>query len=132
MANRLFQGVIHQMRDTIDRTIGVVDDSGMAIACSDLVRCGELRENITAEQITGPAGAEGFTGKRLLLIDEGCDEEELGRRDVAVGAGNARNLDLRGIIEQSSGVNLRDGGRRLGVGVYGVLLEAEMEGQIVE
>ena len=61
MANRLFQGVIHQMRDTIDRTIGVVDDSGMAIACSDLVRCGELRENITAEQITGPAGAEGFT-----------------------------------------------------------------------
>ena len=25
MSNRLFQGVIHQMKDTIDRTIGVID-----------------------------------------------------------------------------------------------------------
>ena len=61
MSNRLFQGVVHQMRDTIDRTIGVVDESGIAIACSDLTRCGEVCESITAEQITGAAGAEGFT-----------------------------------------------------------------------
>lgn len=25
MSNRLFQGVIHQMRDAVDRTIGVID-----------------------------------------------------------------------------------------------------------
>ena len=29
MSNRLFQGVIHQMRDSIDRTIGVIDDEGI-------------------------------------------------------------------------------------------------------
>ena len=28
MSNRLFQGIINQMRDAVDRTIGVVDDQG--------------------------------------------------------------------------------------------------------
>jgi len=36
MSNRLFQGVIHQMRDSIDRTIGVIDESSVIIACSEL------------------------------------------------------------------------------------------------
>ncbi|MBQ4312809.1 MAG: helix-turn-helix domain-containing protein [Clostridia bacterium] len=54
MSNRLFQSVVHQMRDTIDRTIGVVDETSVAIACSDLPRCGEVCEGVTAEQIAGP------------------------------------------------------------------------------
>ena len=41
MSNRLFQGIIHQMKDAIDRTIGVVDASGTIICCSDLRRIGE-------------------------------------------------------------------------------------------
>ncbi len=53
MSNRLFQSVVHQMRDTIDRTIGVVDDTGVVIACSDLVRVGEVNSSITAEQVSG-------------------------------------------------------------------------------
>ena len=36
MSNRLFQGVIHQMRDAIDRTVGVVDATGSVISCSEL------------------------------------------------------------------------------------------------
>ena len=36
MSNRLFQGVVHQMRDTIDRVIGVIDETAAIIACSDL------------------------------------------------------------------------------------------------
>ena len=44
MSNRLFQGVIHQMRDSIDRVIGVVDDTATVIACSDLTRIGETSE----------------------------------------------------------------------------------------
>ena len=28
MSNRLFQGVIHQMKDAIDRVIGVIDENG--------------------------------------------------------------------------------------------------------
>ena len=34
MSNRLFQGIIHQMRDTVDRVIGVLDENGSVIACS--------------------------------------------------------------------------------------------------
>ena len=28
MSNRLFQGVIHQMRGAIDRTVGIIDETG--------------------------------------------------------------------------------------------------------
>ena len=43
MSNRLFQGIIHQMRDAVDRVIGVIDDNGVIIACSELVTIGEMR-----------------------------------------------------------------------------------------
>ncbi len=51
MSNRLFQGIIHQMRDTIDRTIGVVDESSVIIACSELGKIGEVCEEITPEEL---------------------------------------------------------------------------------
>lgn len=41
MANRLFQGVIHQMKDSIDRIFGVVDENYTIIACSELGKIGE-------------------------------------------------------------------------------------------
>ena len=41
MSNRLFQGLIYQMRDTVDRMIGVIEESSTIIACSDLSRIGE-------------------------------------------------------------------------------------------
>ena len=50
MSNRLFQGVIYQMRDAIDRTIGVVDETSVTIACSELGRIGEVCEDVMAEQ----------------------------------------------------------------------------------
>ena len=41
MSNRLFQGVIHQMKDSVDRTFGVIDENSTIIACSDLGKIGE-------------------------------------------------------------------------------------------
>ena len=41
MSNRLFQGVIHQMKDYIDKTFGVIDNDLTIIACSELGRIGE-------------------------------------------------------------------------------------------
>lgn len=41
MSNRLFQSVIHQMKDAVDRSFGVIDESFTVIACSDLGRIGE-------------------------------------------------------------------------------------------
>ncbi len=65
MSNRLFQGVIHQMRDAIDRTIGVIDETSVVIACSELGRIGEVIESVTAETLgsTAPFVINGHTFK---------------------------------------------------------------------
>lgn len=44
MSNRLFQGVIHQIKDAIDRTVGIIDENYIVIACSDLSKIGETHE----------------------------------------------------------------------------------------
>ena len=49
MSNRLFQGVIHQMTEATDRSIGVIDESGTVIACSELGRIGEARPRVREE-----------------------------------------------------------------------------------
>lgn len=46
MPNRLFQSIINQMREVVDRTIGVVDEGGTVIACSELGQIGELRKGV--------------------------------------------------------------------------------------
>ncbi len=49
MSNRLFQGVIHQMKDTIDRVIGVIDENSVIISCSELIKIGETRQGVRDE-----------------------------------------------------------------------------------
>ncbi len=46
MSNRLFQSVIHQMKEAIDRALGIIDENGTVIACSELVRMGEDKKDI--------------------------------------------------------------------------------------
>lgn len=65
MSNRLFQGVIHQMKDSIDKTFGVIDENFTIIACSEL---GKIGENLNLSDIT--FGAEtvkalGYTFKTV-------------------------------------------------------------------
>ena len=52
MSNRLFQGVIHQMKDAVDRAIGVIDDTSVVIACSELGRIGEVIDSVTTETLS--------------------------------------------------------------------------------
>ena len=40
MSSRIFQGVIVQMKDATTRCIGVVDEQGFVIACSELSMIG--------------------------------------------------------------------------------------------
>ena len=47
MPNRLFFGIINQMKEVIDRTIGVIDENYAVIACSDLGAIGEVREELS-------------------------------------------------------------------------------------
>jgi len=49
MSNRLFQGIIHQMKDAVDRVIGVIDDNGIIISCSDLAKIGGTRQGVRDE-----------------------------------------------------------------------------------
>lgn len=59
MSNRLFQGVILQLRDAVGCTIGVADETGSIIACSDLGKIGEVL----------PGLAERFTDSELFRLD---------------------------------------------------------------
>lgn len=49
MSNRLFQNVVHQMRDTIDNVIGVIDENASIIACSDLSKIGTTNEFVSLD-----------------------------------------------------------------------------------
>ena len=55
MSNRLFQKIVHQMRESIDRVIGVVDEGATVIACSDLAKIGETFEYLSLGQSEGAA-----------------------------------------------------------------------------
>ncbi len=46
MPNRLFLGIVNQMKEVIDRTFGVLDETFAVVACSDLGRMGETYEGL--------------------------------------------------------------------------------------
>lgn len=64
MSNRLFQGVIYQMKDSVDKTFGVIDNDFTIIACSELGRIGEqlpVTSPLTGELFT----SNGYTFKSI-------------------------------------------------------------------
>ncbi len=85
MSNRLFQGVIHQMKDAIDRVIGVVDETSVVIACSELGRIGEVNENINSETLSA----------NVPFVINGCTYKSFGnsaRAEYAVFVSGADEL----------------------------------------
>ena len=64
MANRVFQNVVYQMKDAVDRVVGVVDETGTVISCSELGQIGEVREGVAAAYQTA---GDAFCARRLLL-----------------------------------------------------------------
>ena len=84
MSNRLFQGIMHQMRDVINRTIGVIDSNSTVISCSDLARIGEVNEVVKLEAVdtTDCFVKDGYTYKvfssnvkpEYAVFVEGVDE----------------------------------------------------------
>ena len=67
MSNRLFQGIIHQMKLAVDRTIGVVDASGTIICCSDLTRIGETGI-VDMKEVLSSGEIKVIGGKTFLAI----------------------------------------------------------------
>ena len=70
MSNRLFQGVIHQMKNAIDRTIGIIDESGTIISCSELGRIGE---------VNSIAAATTFMDSDVCIVN-GCTYKTFGNQ----------------------------------------------------
>ena len=67
MSNRLFQTVVHQMRDIIGRSIGVIDENGIVIASSEVKKIGESRQRIR-EELAYSADAIVFEGYTYRYI----------------------------------------------------------------
>jgi len=103
MSNRLFQTVIHQMKDVLGRTVGVIDENGIIIACSELGKIGESRQRIR-EELSFSQGSicyEGYSyrfitasGKNdCIAFSEGNDTEaEKNTQLLAITLGNIKSL----------------------------------------
>ena len=84
MSNRLFQGVIHQMRDSIDCVFGVIDDTATIVACSELSQIGSTNEYVSIDlnEATDMFIRDGYTYKPFgsqmkadyAVFVEGTDE----------------------------------------------------------
>ena len=103
MSNRLFQSVIHQMKDAVDRTIGVIDETGVIIACSELVKIGEVRPSIRDElayttdvMVSGGCTyrplANGVKREYVIFVEGDDTEADKISRMLVVALSNIKNL----------------------------------------
>ena len=68
MSNRIFQNVIVQMKDSLDRTVGVVDDQGLVVAASELTLIGTRLVGFHADAITGAEPPTAVGGRCCLPL----------------------------------------------------------------
>lgn len=74
MSSRIFQSVIIQMKDATERTIGVIDNQGFVVACSELSMIGSYLDDIQA--IAGDAPEQIFTtAARTYKLMGGLDSQ---------------------------------------------------------
>ncbi|MBR1659804.1 MAG: helix-turn-helix domain-containing protein [Oscillospiraceae bacterium] len=74
MSSRIFQSVIIQLKDATDRTIGVVDNQGFVVACSELSLIGSYLDEIRG--ITGDLPDQIFTtADRTFRLLSGLDSQ---------------------------------------------------------
>ena len=74
MSNRLFQTLIHQMKDAVGRTVGVIDENGIVIACSELGKIGESKQRIR-EELSYSSDSVVFEGYTFRFINAGNKNE---------------------------------------------------------
>ncbi|MBQ8399349.1 MAG: helix-turn-helix domain-containing protein [Clostridia bacterium] len=100
MSNRLFQGLIYQMKDVVDRVIGVLDENNVVVACSELVKIGEVRSGVREElsYSTDCVVRDGYTyralggGARAEYTVFAYGEDEIAAKLVAVISVSLNNM----------------------------------------
>lgn len=63
VSSRMFQGVVLQMKDGIDRVVGVIDADGIVVACSELTSIGEHWSGAVAAINAADNGITRYEGK---------------------------------------------------------------------
>jgi len=103
MSNRLFQTVIHQLKDVVGHTVGVIDENGIIIACSELGRIGESKQRIREELSFSSdivvhdgytylcIGAGGKGDSIVFVEGEGAEAEKTVRL-LSITLGNMKSL----------------------------------------
>lgn len=103
MANKIFQNIVYQLRDIIDRKIGIMDDEACIIACSDTSMIDTqlpMLENME-DEVNGVLVLNGFTYKAVgsknktenIVFVEGEDEEaKTCASIISVSLSNMKNL----------------------------------------
>lgn len=103
MSNRLYQTVIYQMKEVIGRALGIIDENGIVIACSELGKIGESRQRIR-EELAYSADIvtfEGYTYRYVstqqkgdtIVFVEGVDQEAAKLVGIlAVSIGNIKSI----------------------------------------
>ena len=65
MSSRMFQGVVLQMKDSVNRMVGVIDSDGYVVACSELTSIGEHWAGAVEAVNHADNGVAYFEGKTL-------------------------------------------------------------------
>ncbi len=66
MQNRIFQNTCNQLRKEIDRRVGIMDENGAVIACSDEMKIGQCNDAVRDVVKGGEVKAsKGYTYKRI-------------------------------------------------------------------
>lgn len=84
MADKVLQGVVEQVKAAIDRTVGIIDENGAILVCSDPSLVGETRAGaVEAAELQQVYHHEGYTYRRMdfsgrqdnAVFVQGVDEE---------------------------------------------------------
>lgn len=68
MSERLFQSVIHQMSDGVGKVMGVIDENGLIIACSNPSQIGDTKKSVV-EMLKYTSDAISFNGFTYRYMD---------------------------------------------------------------
>ena len=68
MSSRIFQGIVIQMKDATDRSIGVIDSNGTVVACSELGLIGSQIKGIEDAFETTEGNIVSFDGNTFKIL----------------------------------------------------------------
>ena len=103
MSNSIFQTIIHQMKDVVGRTIGVIDENGIVIACSEIAKIGKSKQRIKEELVYSQSHVvyDGYTYRFIgadtktdcIIFVEGDDTHAEKMSEIlSISLGNIKGL----------------------------------------